>query len=457
MQPEPPSLQPADMKRLILFLLLPALSFGQGRVWQRCGSPVNVPAKFLVNIDIMADTCGGATYKIIGGKWTVNTGLPASMGGEPGPKGDKGDTGPMGPQGPAGGGSMQFPFIVVVGTGDDDVQVRSAIEQNRTTSKPIVLVGNITTGDILINKDNYKLTINGYGAKWNFRSTSTRGLFRQTPINNKEALDYYTTAQFIIEGVEFTGNTNMIALDLGASYMSAYRDLKFNSFKTAIHLRFALRTIIDNCMATNCMNGFLVDIGNWPDASYTSSNSQSNQTTISNSRVQYQIAGGSGNTAIGVYGCSGVVVENCIVEGAKYKRAIEKDFKMCPNDKDFTARNLHLEGIYGNAGSGSGEAYIYIRLVGVAVIDGVYSQYSGCLVDAGGQPGEVTVVVSHVSWTVPDGAKKLFNNAGGVKWIFDANSYQSNITGNPGIFTGTPVSKYAGTSDTQPPNTFIVQ
>jgi hypothetical protein len=432
------------MIRLLLLLLIPFATFGQGRIWQRCGAPVNLPTGFKPSIDIMTDTCNGKSYNYQT-KWVENTGLRKSLKGDPG----------VCP--PCTTGSGVFPFIVVVGTGNDDLAVNQAIQDNRTTGKPIVLVGTITTGDILINKDNYKLTINGYGAKWNFRSTSTKGLYRQTPVNNKEALDYYTTAQFIIEGVEFTGNTGMIALDLGASYMSAYRDLKFNSFKTAIHLRFALRTIIDNCMATNCMNGFLVDIGNWPDASYTSSNSQSNQTTISNSRVQYQIAGGSGNTAIGVYGCSGVVVENCIVEGAKYKRAIEKDFKMCPNDKDFTARNLHLEGIYGNAGAGSGEAYIYIRLVGVADIDGVYSQYSGCLVDAGGQPGEVTVQVSHVSWTVKDGAGKLFNNAGGVKWVFDANSYQSNITGTPSLFTGVATSAYNGPTSTQPPNTFILQ
>lgn len=397
-------------------------------------------------------------------KWELVTdqNIINSAFGIPGPKGDKGDKGDPGTPGvcpscpPSGGGS--FPWIVVVGTGNDDAAFIAALSENRNTNKPIMLVGTLGFGEISVPKEQYRLTLIMWGATINIRSSATAWLKRTLPVNNKEALDFYSPAQFIILGGKITGSQTQVAFDLGASYMSRYEDIRIINFKTAIHLRFALRTTIENCHAQNCLNGFLVDIGNWPDASYTSSNAQSNQTTISNCRVDYQIANASGDVAYGVYGCSGVVIENIICEGAKYKKAIDKDFKMCPNDKDFTARNLHLEGIYGNAGAGTGEAYIYIRLVGVAVIDGVYSQYGGCFVDAGGSPGELDVHILHCSWLVNKNGK-LFNNAGGVRWTFDTNSYQSLIFRPSEIntaFTGTPVTQYTGALPA-PPNTYRIQ
>lgn len=448
------------MKKLLILLLLPLTLLGQAtkirkhdKHYDGEGIPTtNAGFYSLVDGATYYDKISGKTfyYKASTLKWLEDSTIY--------PTGKDGKDGVCPPCPPTGSGT--FPWIVVVGanTGNDDAAIIAAFADNKTSGKPILFSGTITSGEISVPMDQYRLTLLLWGATINVRSTATAWLKRTIPTNNKQALDFYSPAQFIIKGGRINGAVNQVCFDLGASYMSRYEDTKIIGFKTAIHLRFALRTRIENVMAENCLNGFLVDIGNWPDASYTSSNAQSNQTTIVDCRVDYQIANASGDVAIGVYGCSGVVVENFICEGAKYKRAIDKDFKMCPNDKDFTARNLHLEGIYGNAGAGTGEAYIYIRLVGVAHIDGVYSQYGGCFIDAGGQPGELDLHIEHCSWLVSKN-NKLFNNAGGVRWVFDTNSYQSLIYRASEIstaFTGTPVTQCTGALPCAP-NTFRVQ
>jgi hypothetical protein len=195
--------------------------------------------------------------------------------GVPGAKGDQGTPGKDGKDGvcpscpPTSGGS--FPYNIVIGTGNDAAAMNAAIAANVSNNKPIYLVGNVNTGIISVPKNAYRLTIIGYGSKW------YGGLRRTTPTNNSDANEYIV-ARFVIEGIEFVGNQSIVALDLGPSYMSAYRDLKFDGFLEAIHLRFALRTLIENCEAVNCVNGFIADMGNWTGAD--NANSQSNHTTI---------------------------------------------------------------------------------------------------------------------------------------------------------------------------------
>jgi hypothetical protein len=430
-------------KILLALLLLPMLAVGQYDVVRHnkhyvgsgvptTNSLVVFPALAVNDIYLDRQTQKSYVYKGVTLKWVEDAGVfPLTKEPPPVPP-------------PAGA----FPFIVVVGTGNDDAAINAAFTQQRADSRKIILVGNIVTGEVVLPKEQYDLNMEGYGAYWTFRSTATTGIRRTIPVSVAESMEY-VRARIIIKGVKFFGSANQIALDLGASENNLYQDLKFSYFKTAIHLRFALRTTLFNCEAVTCTNGFIVDIGNWAGASYLSANAQSNQVHILDCRTVYSVPGGSGNVAIGVYGCSGVVIDNWIVEGAKYKRSLDFDFKMCGNVKDIRVTNVHNEPVYGNAGAGTGEAYIYLRLVGTALIDGFYSQYGGCFIDAGGTPGEVTVDIKHVGWLVKDVNAKLFNNAGGTKWVFDANSYQSYLTEPSKMaayFTGTPVSYCASTT-----------
>jgi hypothetical protein len=220
------------------------------------------------------------------------------------------------------------------------------------------------------------------------------------------------------------------------SYGAYYQNVNCYSLQESIHLRFALRTTIDNCFATNCVSGWIVDKGNWSGAS--NSNSQSNHTTIKSCRYF-----GNGNVAIGIYAASGCVIEDCIIEGTSVRVGIDVDGNSSTVVKDITIRNTHFECV-----SGATEAFIKIRLGGgIATIDKVFGQYASILIDAGATSGYLNVVLSNVPYWVFKGGK-AFNNAGNVSWVFlyNDNPLYTNTpsTTVPTWFNGTAVSLCGG-------------
>ena len=319
--------------------------------------------------------------------------------GAKGDKGDKGDTGAAGRDGvcpncpPSTGGS--FPYNIVIGTGNDAATMNAAIAANMSNNKPIYLVGNINTGIISVPKTAYRLTIIGYGSKW------YGGLKRTTPTNNSDANEY-VVARFVIEGIEFVGSQNMVALDLGASYMSAYRDLKFDGFLEAIHLRFALRTLIENCEAVNCVNGFIADMGNWTGAD--NANSQSNHTTMTDCRAYMP---SNGQVAYGIYAASGCVVRDCIIEGFVVSKGIDFNGRNSNVVKDFTIENVHFECV-----NGSTVAFINIESFagGTVTINKAFGQHASMFLKANSTSGLGFVDISNVPWWVAKGGK-YFNTS----------------------------------------------
>lgn len=318
--------------------------------------------------------------------------------GVPGAKGDPGTPGrdgvcPSCP--PTSGGGMSFPYNIVVGTGDDAATMNAAIAANVSNNKPIYLVGNINTGILTVPNNAFRLTIIGYGSKW------YGGLKRTTPANNGEANEYIV-ARFIIEGIEFVGSQNQVALDLGASYMSAYRDLKFDGFLEAIHLRFALRTLIENCEAVNCVNGFIADMGNWTGAD--NANSQSNHTTMVDCRAYMP---SNGQVAYGIYAASGCVVRDCIIEGFVVSKGIDFNGRNSNVVKDFTIENVHFECI-----NGSTVAFINIESFagGTVTINKAFGQHASMFLKANSTSGLGFVDISNVPWWVAKGGK-YFNTS----------------------------------------------
>lgn len=300
---------------------------------------------------------------------------------------------------PTTGGS--FPYNIVIGTGDDDVSMNAAILANQSNNKPIYLVGNVTTGLIAVPKTSYRLTIIGYGSKWNVKSGAAGALKRTMPTNNSDANEYIV-ARFIIEGIEFKGSQNQIALDLGASYMSAYRDLKFDGFLEAIHLRFALRTLIENCEAVNCVNGFIADMGNWTGAD--NANSQSNHTTFTDCRAYMP---SNGQVAYGIYAASGCVVRDCIIEGFVVSKGIDFNGRNSNVVKDFTIENVHFECV-----NGSTVAFINIESFagGTVTINKAFGQHASMFLKANSTSGLGFVDISNVPWWVAKGGK-YFNTS----------------------------------------------
>jgi len=256
-----------------------------------------------------------------------------------------------------------------------------------------------------------------------------------TPSGNGDA-NIIVERKFTIKNIYLQGTSTQIGIDLGPSYGAVYENIFGISLDEVIHLRFALRTTIENCFSTNCNRGWIVDKGNWSGAN--NSNSQSNHTTIRSCRYF-----GSGDVAIGIYAASGCVVEDCIIEGGSVRVGIDVDGNSSTVVKDITIRNTHFE-----CQNGATEAFIKIRLGGgIATIDKVFGQYASILIDAGATSGYLNVVLSNVPYWVFKGGK-AFNNAGGVSWVFLYNDNSlfttSPSTTVPTWFNGTAVSLCGG-------------
>lgn len=256
-----------------------------------------------------------------------------------------------------------------------------------------------------------------------------------TPAGNGDAI-VMVERKFTIKNIYLQGTSTQIGIDLGPSYGAVYESVFGISLGEVIHLRFALRTIVNNCFATNCSKGWIADKGNWSGAN--NSNSQSNQTTFSNCRYF-----GAGDVAFGIYASSGCVVENCIIEGTSVRVGIDVDGNSSTVVKDITIQNIHFE-----CTNGASEAIIKIRLhSGTATVNKVYAIYSSILVDAGATVGYLTMRVSNVSYCSSVNGK-YFNNAGNVGWILEYNENplvtNTPATTVPTWFNGTAVQSCSG-------------
>jgi hypothetical protein len=237
-------------------------------------------------------------------------------------------------------------------------------------------------------------------------STGTAPIFsRPSPTDNGDA-NTMVDLRCTFKNLVLKGTSSQIGIDIGPSYGAYYQNIMGETLFEAIHLRFALRTTVDNCFATNCVNGWVADKGNWAGA--TNFNSQSNHTTFRSCRYF-----GNGDVAIKIIAASGCVVEDCIVEGFQVRVGVEMDGQSSTVVKDFTIRNTHFE-----CTNGATEACIKVRMhSGIVTIEKVYGQYAAILADIGATVGYVTADISFISYWVPKNGKS-FNNAGNVGWIF---------------------------------------
>lgn len=263
-------------------------------------------------------------------------------------------------------------------------------------------------------------------------STGISPIFiRPSPTNNSDA-NIMVDLRCTFRNIVLKGTSSQIGIDIGPSYGAYYQNILGESLGECIHLRFALRTTVDNCYATNCRVGWIADRGNWAGSS--NSNSQSNHTTFRSCRYF-----GSGDVAIQIIAASGCVVEDCIIEGLSVRVGIDFNAQGSTVVKDFTVRNTHFE-----CTNGASEAFIKIRMLGGTVtIDKVFGQYASILADVGATGGYVTTRISNISyWVFKNG--KAFNNAGNVSWIFEYNDSPLNTsspsTTVPTWFNGTSVS-----------------
>lgn len=292
----------------------------------------------------------------------------------------------------------------------------------------------IGSKSIFIEKYSKYFEINGSYAK--LISTGSSPIFNRLSPNDNSDANIMIDLRCTFRNLVLKGTTTQIGIDIGPTYGAYYQNILGETLGECIHLRFALRTTIDNCFATNCVSGWIADRGNWVGA--TNSNSQSNHTTFKSCRYF-----GSGDVAFGIYAASGCVVEDCIIEGFSCRVGIDFNGQSSTVVKDFTVRNTHFE-----CTNGATESFIKVRMLGgIVTIDKSFGQYASILADIGATGGYVTAHISHISyWVAKNG--KFFNNAGAVGWILEYNetplNTQTPTTTVPTWFNGTPVQNCGG-------------
>lgn len=260
-------------------------------------------------------------------------------------------------------------------------------------------------------------------------STGSVAVFNRPAPNDNGDANVMIALRFTIKNIWVKGTSSQIGFDLGPTYGAMYESIHCEDMDEAIHTRFALKTVIQNCFATDCNKGWTFDKGNWVGAS--NSNSQSNVSIIRDCRYYTNLIGDYG---IAVKASSGCIVENCIVEGNKVRVGIDFDAQSSTVVKDFTVRGLHLE-----CTNGTTEACIKIRIAGgVITIEKVFGQYAGILVDAATQGGYPYVRISNIPWWIKL-TGKAFNNSGCSWEINSCDAFQTNTPSTfiPTLFNGT--------------------
>lgn len=285
--------------------------------------------------------------------------------------------------------------------------------------------GVFSSGVFKVNKM-VDLGKNSYRTSWNgFLNTEVQSQFntesvvgRPKPTDNADA-NLMIQATYNIQQVTIKGNSGQTCFEPGPTYSSLYSQIRTEGGTTSMHLKFNLNARVVLCDAAFCQYGFIADMGDWTGA--TSSNSQSNHTQF----IQCHASGGTsaalGKVGFAAYASSGVKFQDCIVEWYGFERGIDADYKNSTVVKSGGVFNCHIEGISGNRGSASGDAFFRVRMPGTYTINNSYQQYAGCMINAGTSAGQLQLIVEQIPWVVKPSDGKLFVNAGNCFFDFRDN------------------------------------
>lgn len=247
--------------------------------------------------------------------------------------------------------------------------------------------------------------------------------------------------------------------DLGPSTGSHYLNVRTNGLRGNIHLKFATKTIIENCFCDNnerlvCWN---IDYGDWQGA--TPINSASNFTTMLSCRAtgsRRHTAGGCtdpltndlDHNLVKIRGAYGTNIKDCVFEGPEFVNAIYFDYAGNIKARDLTITNTHYEpdcpnGITYRWGGGNNinGAFVNVSMYGGIVnIDKFYSQHESYMVmvrppspatptnlnDLPGASNIPVISISNVPWALRSAvpaqyAGKFFMTLWPTSWIFSNN------------------------------------
>lgn len=399
------------MKKLLFFLLVPFVAFGQHTrdeyLCKFVGKPTIVSVtKNALSIDCTNKQVWIATSNTVSA-WSLVTDVkvieryfPALI---PGPKGDKGDpgisvTGPQGPKGndgvcppcPPGGGTQVFPFIVVVAYGSqttlqqagipvsnypgtdvtlsdmvDRATMQYAVKQQESSKKRIICIGDMHWWNRGVKAGKYQKVLDIDLANNALNATNSNVwsfFFRDLPTDMNDANVMIMTVWNIYNGKINGVGKAQIGIECQATYGSGigsrFEFIEFAGLKTGIHTYFSLNCFINHPSFTDCFNGAIVDnyTGKVPGA--TPANSQGNCTHIIQPRY---------------YGDSGLMqaIRAAYPDSIRYKK-LEAQFSFTPDGRTAAPEDIYSKilAIADNMRVTSGG--------GVAI--GIYSA-SSCVVD----------------------------------------------------------------------------
>lgn len=203
--------------------------------------------------------------------------------------------------------------------GDDSIQWQNAINTSYSTGQGIFAYGSFRFAKgVKIAKDHKFLNVIGW-----FEIIPTANditlFYSDIPTDTAEAESIYTTRKLSFSNFVLRGNGTQTGFDLFATEGTKYDHVWGYDLKRHIDVTFGLRTEINSCEATNCIDGIIVrsGVGRWANA--TTSNSCSNGTRLISPRVYGHQS--LSQTGIGIYDASNVEVINPVIEGFKFNVA----------------------------------------------------------------------------------------------------------------------------------------
>lgn len=240
---------------------------------------------------------------------------------------------------------------------------------------------------------------------------STNGLAKliSRPVADQNtALNQMIRVAFIMRDGFLQGKSSTgTLLELTATYGSIIEGVDVVNANNGIDLKFCLMAKVSNSLSNGIRNeSYIANIGNWTGAS--NSNSQSNHSRFEQCRV-FGVA--NAKAGFSAYAASGIVREQCIVEGGNTQYGVFVDGLNSTVVKDGLDHLTHIE----NAPTVAG-FQIALR-EGYHIIDGLFAQYPCTLVSGVSQAGYPKIMVRNVSYLMSTHKFKTGSNA--VLWDFE--------------------------------------
>lgn len=330
------------------------------------------------------------------------------------PQGQKGDTGATGAPGSGGSGTVVGSpgrIYVTPNGSDDTANLQAALLEQKTTGKKIELAGTYKlSSGLTIAPDHLYTNIEGWAKLQAINQTPFTFFSSPVPTDTVQAEGQYTQRKIKMSNLILQGWGKLqTGIDLFAWEGAKFEQIWGGEMKRFMDVTFGLRTIIEECEANGCTDGFIVRSGQGRWSNATTSNSCSNGTTLSHCRVY---CAGT-NIGIGVYDASGCVIDYPVVEGGSVNRGIDYA-SMSPTSTGLKLYRYHFE-----CNGTVSDAQVVIRSSTMThVLDAPQFGVNGACVrvEGGGYP---QIVIRDISSGRFPAAPGRFKHMAGASWQFE--------------------------------------